>query len=196
MDYRPITYLWTGEVFKPLASCLREAVNRYVVGQAYTLVEEKQRSRKSHNQQFAWVSEAWEHLPEWFKHEPWAQSPESLRKYALIRTHFCTTSQVVCDSHAEALRWTAFMREQVDEYVLAQVHDTVVNVYRAESQKVAVMGASRFQQSKQAIFDYIARELIGVDPEAFAREVGFKRMASPPLAPEQTTETEQEKVRD
>ncbi|MPZ36638.1 MAG: hypothetical protein GEU95_01020 [Rhizobiales bacterium] len=197
MDYFPIAFRWTGEAMRPLPRCAQEAANRFAVGETYLLVEDKQRSSKTHRHQFAWVNKAWLNLPEWAGREPWAVSPDSLRKYALIRRGFCTTSQVVCDSHAEALRWCAFMREQVDEYVLVSISDTVVTTFRAESQKMKAMGARRFQQSKEAIFDFIARHVIGVEPEnldTFAREVGFQRIASPPIAPEQDTETEKEKA--
>lgn len=197
MDYFPIAYRWTGEVMKPLPRCTREASNRYTVGETYLLIDDKQRSAKTHRHQFAWVNKAWQNLPEWAEREPWAVSPDSLRKYALIRRNFCTTSQVVCDSHAEALRWCAFMREQIEEYVLVDVRDNVVSIFRAESQKMKAMGARRFQQSKEAIFDFIARHVIGVEPEnldTFAREVGFQRVAAPSIAPDQVTETEKEEA--
>jgi hypothetical protein len=67
----------------------RRADQAYVVGQTYKMAEQYDRSAASHAHQFAWLHDAWLSLPERYRNEPWAQTSEHLRKYALIRTGYC-----------------------------------------------------------------------------------------------------------
>ena len=87
--------------------------------------------------------------------EPWAQSSEHLRKYALIKTGFCDTQTWVCGSKAEATRWAANMRPE-DEYSIVVAQGNTVLRFIAKSQKMRAMGAQEFQASKTAIMDFIA----------------------------------------
>lgn len=53
-------------------------------GETYKLAPFHDRSQSSHNHEFAVIADMWQSLPEKYRHEPWAQSPEHLRKYPLI----------------------------------------------------------------------------------------------------------------
>lgn len=97
--------------------------------------------------------------------EPWAQSDEHLRKYALIRTGFCSTQQQAFGSHAAAIAGAALVRSSPnEEYTLVSVQGATVHVFRPESQSVRAMGKERFQESKTAIMDFIAG-LLGCTPD-------------------------------
>ena len=124
---------------------------------------EEPRSSASHRHEFAWLREAFKSLPEKYAMEPWAQSPEHLRKYSLIRTGFCTTETLAAGTNAAALRMAAFIRAR-EEYTLTSVEGSTVHVFSAESQSTRAMGKERFQASKTAIMEFIAG-LIGCTPD-------------------------------
>lgn len=132
----------------------------------YWLTVEPQRSEKSHGHEFAWLTEAWKTLPD----ELTAEYPtsEHLRKRALIQTGWRTTQDYVCGSRAEAARWAANLRRELDEYAVVLVSAGVVRVHRAVSQAKAAMGAADFQKSKQDILEWVAATL-GVTVEALTR---------------------------
>lgn len=189
----PIVFTWTDDgAMKPLDRFARLADKRFVVGLEYPLEIHYPRSKVSHDHEFAWLGEAWATLPERYKHEPWALSPDHLRKYCLIRKGFCNTQTYACGSRSEAERWAQNLRP-IDEYSLVTVEGTTVYRFTAESQSYRAMGARRFQESKQAIFDYIA-ELLEVSPDELARSTGVQRPASPSLAPEAPHRAARERV--
>jgi hypothetical protein len=146
----------------------RKADEHYVIGELYPLEESYGRSQASHGHQFAWLHEAWMSLPERFKAEPWAQTSEHLRKYALIRTGYCDTTTFACGSRAEAERWAKNLRP-FDEYSIVAIEGTTVQRFTAQSQSMRAMGGKRFNASKAAILDFIAG-LIGVEPQALASQ--------------------------
>lgn len=165
----PMTFTWTDEgCFRPLNT--RAADKHFVVGEQYRMEVREERSVQSHNHEFAFIADAFINLPEQYRLEPWAQSPEHLRKFALIRKGFCHAETFTCASNAEALRWAPRLRAD-DEYCVVRVDGSVVHRFRAESQSRRAMGAKRFQESKQAILDYLA-SLIGVEPDTLQREAG------------------------
>jgi hypothetical protein len=145
----------------------RLADEHFVVGQRYKLVEQYDRSAASHAHQFAWLHDAWQSLPERYRNEPWAQTSEHLRKYALIRSGYCDTQTYVCGSRAEAERWAKNLRP-MDEYSLVVIEGTTVQRFTAQSQSHRAMGGKRFGESKNAILDFIAG-LLEVDPAALAK---------------------------
>jgi len=146
------------------------ADQQYVVGEGYWLTPYEERSAATHDHQFAWLDDAWRNLPEQYQFEPWAQSKTHLRKYALIRTSFCTTEQFPCQSRAEAERWASRLRAD-DSYCVVTITGTIVNRFRAESQSRRAMDGKRFQASKQAIIEFI-EGLLGVEPGTLEREGG------------------------
>ena len=155
----PLNFRWNGDSMVPWQP--RLADRHFVVGEDYLLVEHHERSQVTHNHEFAAVADLWKSLPERYAHEPWAQSAEHLRKFALIRTGFCNTQTYACGSRAEAERWARNLRP-LDEYSIVTVEGSTVHRFTAESQSRRAMGAKRFQESKTAILEYL-EDLIGVD---------------------------------
>jgi hypothetical protein len=161
---RPVNVIWTGHAFEPCGDHhLRIAAADYEDSRLYRLAPVEDRSDVTHNHQFAWIGEAWNSLPERYAGEAWAATPETLRKYALIRTGYCSTEIFTCGSKAEAQRWAANLRGLRDEFAIIIPKESTVQVFTAKSQKKRAMGAKEFQESKQAILDFIA-DLIGVEP--------------------------------
>lgn len=160
----PIQFEWDGEAMVPVGRFwARKADEQFVVGDRYRMVEEADRSMASHKHEFAFLSEAWNSLPD----ELHAQypSPEHLRKYGLIAKGFCTMKQHACMSAAEAARLElALNGEKDDPYVVIVRRGSVVTTYRAVSQSRRAMGAPQFQQSKQALMEFVG-DLLGVAPE-------------------------------
>jgi hypothetical protein len=164
MTTAPVEFRWDGEAMVPATAFLaRRADQQYVVGGRYTLVEEKQRSPATHNHEFATLAEAWANLPERYADEAWAQSPEHLRKYALIKTGFNNSQTFVCGSKAEAKRWAANLRPR-DEFAIVVAKGNTVVEFTAKSQSRKEMDAKEFQRSKQAVLEYVS-SLLEVEPE-------------------------------
>jgi hypothetical protein len=167
-DHRAlIVWEWSGEAMVPLPRFHNMVNATFTVGERYKMEAHEERSHASHNHEFAVIEQAWQSLPEQYANEPWAQTPEHLRKYALIRTKFCNTQTFPCGSHSEAKRWAANLRP-LDEYSIVTVDGSMVYRFTAMSQSKRAMGAKVFQESKQAILEFIG-DLIGVAPEAMGR---------------------------
>lgn len=155
MEPAPILCEWTGDGFVPAGPYwARKADAAYVVHEKYPMVVQNERSTATHNHFFVSVAEAWKNLPEDYADANWAQSPEHLRKYALIRKGYCDTQTLVCSSKAEAERVAAFLRP-VDEFSIVNVNGATVTRYTAQSQSYRAMGKQVFQESKQDVFDFL-----------------------------------------
>lgn len=155
------------------AGTLRLMSNRLDLdeGELVTVQIERDRSGASHRHQFAWVRDAWASLPESERNQPWAETPETLRKHALIATGYHQLTVLDCGANATALRVKAALlaaESKAHGYALAQVRGPVVRVWTPESQSVRAMGGDRFKESKAAILDWIAGKL-GVAPEELRR---------------------------
>jgi hypothetical protein len=161
-----LRYEGAGE-FRVLSNQWAERADKtYVVGEVYPMVDWHDRSQASHNHEFASLAELWSSLPEKFASEPWAQSPEHLRKFALIKCRYCDTQTYACGSRAEAERWARNLRP-LDEYSIVTVEGSTVYRFTAQSQSKRAMGAKLFNESKQAIIEFI-EDLIGVRKEQAA----------------------------
>ena len=166
MTAMPIKFHWDGDAMVPDGKYwARQADEQFVVGQRYRLVEENERSNASHAHEFAFLTEAWNNLPD----ELYAQYPNSevLRKHGLIAKGFCTMVQHVCKSEAEARRLAAILKPY-DAYAVVVARGTVVTVYTAVSQSRRAMGAAQFQQSKSALMEFVG-DLLGVDPQTIGK---------------------------
>ncbi len=128
-------------------------------GDAYHLEVTQPRRETSHRHYFATLDEAWANLPERFDLEPWSQSREHLRAFALIRTGWFNSLVHQCASNAEAVRWAAIMRPNKPFSLVTAVRSTVVEQH-AMTQSRAGMGAKAFMKSKYDVLDFVA-ELIG-----------------------------------
>lgn len=134
---------------------------------------DRMRSDKSHRHQFAWVKDAWANLPEKYQQMRWAETPETLRKHALIVTGFHQSYTLDCGQKAPAERIKKALESAEagkHGYALGQVRGPVVTIWTPESQSYRAMGGDRFKASKQAILEWIAaklevepHELIGKD---------------------------------
>lgn len=160
MDYRA---RWENGSLRLLANTLPDLEP----GEIVTVSIERGRSMNSHRHQFAYVREAWQSLPESLRDATWAETPETLRKHALIATGFSQTYTIDCGAGATAQRVkTALISAEAGKhgYAIGQVRGPVVVVWTPESQSLRSMGGKRFQESKEAILNWIAAQ-IGVSPE-------------------------------
>ena len=164
-----IIYRWDGESFTPIGPRNQAAAdNQFVIGEHYALVQEHKRSAASHNHFFAAVAEAWANLPD--EHKQGLTSEDDLRKRALIMTNYADTRQWVVPTNAEASRLAAAI-SCVGGYAIVTVDGIIVTRHTAQSQSLKAMGAQRFQESKQAVLDYL-ETLLGVEPGALEANAG------------------------
>lgn len=165
----PIPFRWTGEGFTPAtAHWQRIADKHYAIGEIRNLVPEEQRSRISHNHQFAEIGDAWRTLPEHLAER--FPTADALRKHALIKAGFATITEHVCDSAAEAQRLAAVIAS-LDPYSVTEIRRNIVRHLRAQSQSLRAMGRQDFQRSKQACLEIVA-EMIGVSATTLSANVG------------------------
>lgn len=165
---------WDGEALTPTGhyglSAAREAMEP---GDVVIVEIDHPRSQNSHRHQFAEINEAWRHLPESLQEAPWAASPETLRKHALIATGFADTYSIDCGAKATAERVRmalASAEAGKHGYAIAKVRGPLVVVWTPQSQSMRAMGGKRFQESKQAVLNWIAAQ-IGVEAEELRRDV-------------------------
>lgn len=157
----PLPCRWTGSEFKPWNLGL--ARKHYEPGGTYALVVHDERSQASHNEFFAALDTRWQTLPESLAAE--YPTRESLRHKVLIRCGYATEHDFVLPTDAAATLFAAALIESDDEcYCIIEVRSRVVRRYRAQSQAYRAMGKKVFEASKQAVLDYIDREILGVEP--------------------------------
>lgn len=133
------------------------------------------RSRRTHDHQFAWLADAHANLPEWYVGKPWAASPDTLRKKALIETGFCDVAEFNCATPDDAMTAARLFYKQATEahgYAKFDVEGVSVSVFTPHSQSNKAMDAATFQRSKTAVLNWVAAR-IGVEPETLAREGGM-----------------------
>ncbi|MCV2449399.1 antitoxin family protein [Paracoccus sp. DMF] len=137
-------------------------------GELVTVIIERGRSLNSHRHQFAFVREAWQNLPEHLQSVPWAETPETMRKHALIATGFHQSYTLDCGANATAQRIKAQLvraEARAEGYAIGQVRGPILTIWTPESQSMRSMGGKRFQESKTAILDWMAAQ-IGVTASA------------------------------
>lgn len=156
---------WDGEALRPVFNFLAIARDKLELNIVYDVSAEKRRSDRTHRHEFAWLNEAHASLP-----EPLARlypSVEHLRKAALIATGWCSTTDYVCGSRAEAARWAVNLRRELDAYAVVEISESVIRVHKARSQARNAMGAAEFQASKSAVLEWVAG-LLDVAPADLA----------------------------
>ena len=155
-------------------STLRMMTNQQIpldAGEVVLVSIDRARSPQNHKHQFAWTKDAWASLPESVQMQPWAETPETLRKHALIATGYHQTLVLDCGANATAQRVKAALlaaEVKAHGYALGQVRGPVVRIWTPESQSHRAMGGDRFKASKAAILDWIAAQ-IGVAPDELKR---------------------------
>lgn len=170
-----IEWIWDGTAMQPRPRFRHLAERAFTEGEIYRMEAFEARSEASHRHQFAWVREAWRNLPEQHQFEPWATSPDALRKHALCMTGWCNTEAMVFESRAEAERRLPFISRTARAaygYALTALAPgkpvVVVKVPRSQSRKE--MGEKDFQRSKTDILEFISG-LIEVEPDELRRAV-------------------------
>lgn len=154
-----LRYCGAGE-FRASTKFLERLCDReLVIGEASQWEQVQERSKKSHDHFFALVHEAWVNLPEHLVTE--FPNETALRKFALIKTGYCTVHKTVMADNTEAIKHAAFLQGR-EEYALCEIVGNVVTVWTAESQRRKAMGKKKFQQSKDDVLTFLS-ELIGTD---------------------------------
>lgn len=159
-----IIYEWDGETMRPLPRFHNLANAEFVVGEKYRCEVQEDRSWVSHKHQFAWLHEAWLSLPEHVASR--FLNEDQMRKHALIAKGFCDSASVACATRAEAERWFKVLTAD-DPYCIVRIEGNSLIRFTAQSQAMHAMGAKRFQESKQAVLDYV-EGLLGVERERAA----------------------------
>lgn len=163
-----IRCVFDGRVLEPDGNYAVALLNdRLGAGEVVFVDVDPDRSKKSHRHQFAFVRTAWLNLPEAAKDAPFAASPETLRKHALIVTGFHHVEMMPCGTPERAERFVVSMSNlasRLNGYAVAFAEGPVAYCLTAESQSARNMGGARFQESKQAILEWCA-DLIGVSAE-------------------------------
>lgn len=141
-------------------------------GETVFVTIERVRSDVAHKHQFAWINEAWANIPEHLQQRPWAQTPETLRKHALIATGYHSTYTIDCGTAAAARNVLAALRAaeaRAAGYAIGRVTGSIVQIWTPLSQSYRSMGRTAFNESKRAILEWIAAQ-IGVEPEQLSKE--------------------------
>lgn len=159
MTGAPLYFRWDGDGMIPIGRYVREANERFVVGERYQMEVIEQRSQAFHAFYFARVAELWSNLPERFGDR--FKSPDHLRAYALVHTGHCEENVVTVESEEVAQRVGAFALA-LDDLCIIDIKGTVVSVFKAHSQKKSAMDAQAFRDSAQDVIDFIENEMIGL----------------------------------
>ncbi|MEP0147106.1 hypothetical protein [Pseudophaeobacter sp.] len=166
-----IRVVWTGQALEPDGNfAMHQLHDRLGAGEVINVDLDPERSEKSHKHQFAFVRTAWQNLPEALKNAPYAKNAETLRKHALIATGFCDTEMLAVGCPRRAERSAAAMSRlatRMSGYAVTEVQGTVAYCHTPLSQNQRAMGARAFQESKQAVLEWLA-DLIGVSPDQLA----------------------------
>ena len=153
-DVVPLKYLGEG-----LFRCLHPKRVALDVGAVHGWQMAEHRSKASHDHFFACVNKAWKNLPEDIADD--FPSPEHLRKWALIKAGFCTSTRIVCANNSEALTLTT-KAKSMDRFSLVDIDGKVVTIWTADSQRKDAMGRAAFQEAKDLAL-HIISGLIGTD---------------------------------
>lgn len=148
-----------GDAFVPTSGFhLRRAREEFGAGEVVMVSAENERSARSHNHAFAAITEYWHNLPERLAGQPYAKSPDALRKHALIATGQANCEVIVCGSKAAAERVGAYvghLATKAHGYAITDVRDATVRVWTPHSQSKAAMGGPEFQASKESVLRFI-----------------------------------------
>lgn len=160
---------YTGDGFSIAPGYWQKAADKhYVIGEVYRMLNENERSERSHRHYFAQIRDAHSNYPDGLLElHP---SPEALRKHALIRTGWCDQTTFVCASAAEARRAVAFWAPMHPDSIIVSQRNVLV-MYSAKSQSKKAMGAKDFQRSKDDVLTWIAAQ-IGTTPAALSANAG------------------------
>lgn len=164
-DSHAILTTWTGQAFEPRpGQHLRKAADAFGAGEMIVVEAINERSWRSHRHQFAEIREAWATLPESLSEMPYAKSPETLRKHALIERGHADVQTIDAGSKAAAERVGAYLSALATKahgYAIVKIEGPVVRVYTPHSQSARAMGGKTFAASKSDVLEWIAALLHG-----------------------------------
>jgi hypothetical protein len=165
------------------------AKQQFSDGEYYSLIIHEERSRASHNQYFAAVTEGWNNLPE--KLAPSFPTPVHLRKWCLIETGYFHIRTITCESRKRAVLLARHIRaddndreepeflrihigspyDEIDDETgeIERVYPVIIR--KAMSQKVTSMRKEEFQASKKAVLDLI-EYFIGLKSGELEKQAG------------------------
>jgi hypothetical protein len=175
-----LTYRWADDAMHPIARCAGMAKDQFVEGGYYVLSPVEERSKKSHDHQFAEVADAWANLPEVYADR--FATPDHLRKWCLVKRGFRNERVIVAASKSQAVEIAA-LAFALDEFAVVHINGNIVTVYTAKTQKMlrndnGGMDKDEFQAAKQAVLEECAF-MIGVSVD------DLKQMQGPSLVPHQ-----------
>lgn len=164
---RRFRFVWRDGAFVPDgARIAAHCEEQFGEGEVVTFERHEERSTQSHNHYFACINEAWKNLPEGDERFP---TPDALRQWALIRSGWCTKTEVVLDTPEQAATVAAFTGNA--EGVIIVVRENVVVKYTAKSQSMSAMNKQEFQLSKVDVLDTIA-ELLAIKRKRLEQNAG------------------------
>jgi hypothetical protein len=150
----------------------KRAVKQYVDGRQYLLdvVDEQwdEKTESFRRAYFAMVREAWSNLPEHVADR--FPDYRRLRKWALIKLGYANEQDLVCESVADALRFTNYLsRVQPNSVVTCKAN--VIKIWTAKSQRRQSMSATEFKDSANAVLDLLS-DMIGTGVRDLRRNAG------------------------
>ena len=162
----PIMCIWRDGAFYPSGNYhTARCHDRFGEGELVALEVEAERSVRSHRHYFATIADLWQNLPERLAEAPYAKTPETLRKHALIATGYADCETIDAGSKAAAERVAALvgtLATKAHGYCIVKVSGPVVRCYTPQTQSYRGMGAKLFQSSKDSVLDWI-ETLVKVD---------------------------------
>ena len=153
-DTFPLLYEGNG-----LFRCLHPKRVKLDVGEVHGWQMAEHRSKASHDHFFAIINEAWRNLPEDMADD--FPSPEHLRKWALIKSGFCSETRIACANNNEAMT-LATKAKAMDKYSIVAIDGKAVTIWTADSQRRDAMGRQAFQEAKERAL-HIISNLLGTD---------------------------------
>ena len=153
-DTFPLLYEGNG-----LFRCLHPKRVKLDVGEVHGWQIAEHRSKASHDHFFAIINEAWRNLPEDMADD--FPSPEHLRKWALIKSGFCSETRIACANNNEAMT-LATKAKAMDKYSIVAIDGKAVTIWTADSQRRDAMGRQAFQEAKERAI-HIISNLLGID---------------------------------
>ncbi len=110
------------------------------------------------------INKLWKNIPEKFEKDPWAQSSDTFRKFALIKTGYCDVDIIGFGTAADAIRAVpriSYMARMGHGFAITRVVSDTVHCITPHSQSLKDMGKEEFTASKNAVLDY-CRGIVGV----------------------------------
>lgn len=155
---------WDGKNFQPVGRVSLDRVKGLDDGELLGLEVIRDRSMRSHGHAFAAIKDLWLNIPEVMQEMPYAKSPETFRKHALMASGYYEAQTVDCGSPEAAERVGAIMSKMAEAahgYQITQINGQVVRCFTPKSQSVKAMGVPEFQKSKTDVLEW-CRNAVGV----------------------------------